>query len=287
VSETPLHQLSLKGTLDRQPRVTVVVNSGPALKEAGIQIKVDGKILSAHILPFANKKKPLRFCVGHPDARSSYWTAFANKATSDVYIGIRSSADLHKISLHQSGDFRYQLIGMTQDTLDRPDLAFYSSDEGDGGRILHQWRRPEPGPHGWIECLSIVVPAEDLQRGPASPRDLKDIVWIPAPPTGKAVEVRGFLVRPRRGEFSLDRAVREGYMFSLLGGFKLADGQVFVLLSATSDLHPEEASMMDQWREKSRRLVHDGFDWSPENHPRMLAFAAGPDGYPTFFDARA
>jgi hypothetical protein len=80
VSETPLHQLSLKGTLDRQPRVTVAVNSGPALQEAGIQIKVDGKILSAHILPFANKKKPLRFCVGHPNARSSYWTAFAVNA---------------------------------------------------------------------------------------------------------------------------------------------------------------------------------------------------------------
>lgn len=125
VSETPSQHLSLKRNLRRRPRVTVAVNSGKALKQAGIQIKVDGKILSAHILQFANKKKPLRFCVGHPSARSSYWSAFANKATSDVYIGIRSSANLHKISLHESGDFRYQLIGMTQDTLDRPDLAFH------------------------------------------------------------------------------------------------------------------------------------------------------------------
>lgn len=264
-----------------------MVNSGQELKDAGIQVKADGKILSAHILPFANKKRPLRFCVGHPKARSSYWSAFANKATSDVYMGIRSSAGLHKISLHESGDFRYQLIGMTQDSLDRPDLAFYSDNEGDGGRILHQWHRPEPGPHGWTECLSIVVPGEDLQRGPASPKDLKDVVWIPAPSTGKAVEVRAFLVQPGRGEFSLEGAVQEGYAFSLLGGFKLADGQVFVRLSATADLHPKEAMMLDQWREKSRVVVHAGFDWSTENHPRMLALAVGRDGHPTFFDARA
>lgn len=286
MSETSLHQLSFKKNLRRQPRVTFVVNSGQELKEAGIQIKVDGKFLTARILPFANKKKPLRFCVGHPNARSSYWSAFANKATSDVYIGIRSSADLHKISLHASGDFRYQLIGMTQDTLDRPDLAFYA-DEGDGGRILHQWLRPEPGMHGWIDCLSIVVPAEDLQRGPASPKDLKDVVWIPAPSPDKVVEVRGFLVQPGKGEFSLDGVVLEGYPLTLIGGFKLADGQVFVLVAATTDWHPEEASMMDRWREKSRSVVHPGFDWSPENHPRMLAFAAASNGYPTFFDARA
>jgi hypothetical protein len=120
---------------------------------------------------------------------------FANRASSDVYMGIRSSADLHKISLHESGDFRYQLIGMTQETLDRPDLAFFSTSGGDGGRgrILHKWPRPEPGPHGRIDCLNIVVPAEDLQRGPAGPRDLKDVVWIPAPPKGRAVEVKGFL----------------------------------------------------------------------------------------------
>lgn len=104
---------------------------------------------------------------------------------------------------------------------------------------------------------------------------------------GKAVEVRGFLVQPGKGEFSLDGAVREGHTFSLLGGFKLADGQVFVLLSATVDIDLKEAAMMDQWRKKSRGLVHARFDWSPENHPRMLAFASGPNGYPTFFDARA
>jgi hypothetical protein len=231
MSATQPSERSKRNILRRPTRITAVVNSGPALTEAGIQIKSDGKILSAHILPFANKRKPLRFCVGEPNARSSFWSAFANRGSDDVYVGIRSSAHLHKISLHESGDFRYQLIGMSQETLDRPDLAFFSTSSDGTGRILHKWDRPQAGPQGWTDCLSIVVPAEDLECGPAGPKDLKDVVWIPSPPKGRAVEIKGFLVQPSKGELDLHALVREDGGFSLLGGFKLAGGQVFVLIS--------------------------------------------------------
>jgi hypothetical protein len=202
----------------RRPRITAVVNSGPALLEAGIQIKVNGSILSAHTLPYANKKKPLRFCVGQPSARSSFWGAFANRQSDDVYIGIRSSAHLHKISLHESGDFRYQLIGLSQETLARPDLAVSSTFSGGNGRILHRWKRPKASPKGWVDCLSIVVPAEDLEAGVARARDLKDVVWVPLPSKDRAIEIRGFLVQPSRGEHDLRSLVREDGGFSLLGG---------------------------------------------------------------------
>lgn len=270
-----------------RPRITAVVNSGPELMEAVIQIKANGMLLSAHTLPYANKKKPLRFCVGQPSARSSFWSAFANRGSDDVYIGIRSSAHLHKISLHESGDFRYQLIGMSQETLDQPNLAFFSTSSAGNGRILHRWDRPAAGPEGWTDCLSIVVPTEDLEDGPARPKDLKDVIWIPSPPKGRAVEIRGFLVEPSRGEHDLRPLVREEGGFSLLGGFKLARGQVFVMLSATVTLPSTETAMLEDVRRSSRSKAHPGFDWSPSNHPRALAFAAGPSNYPTFFDLRA
>jgi hypothetical protein len=134
--------------------------------------------------------------------------------------------------------------------------------------------------------LSIVVPAEDLECGPVSPRDVKDLVWVPAPPKGRAVEVQGFLVEPGKGEMDLRLLVREDGGFSLLGGFKLASGEVFVLLSATVTLHPHEIAAIERWRGISRDNVHAGFDWAPKNHPRMLGFATGSHGYPTFFDVR-
>ncbi|MGO4238374.1 hypothetical protein [Pseudarthrobacter sp. YAF2] len=80
--------------------------------------------------------------------------------------------------------------------------------------------------------------------------------------------------------------VREDGGFSLLGGFKLASGEVFVLISATVTLHPHEVASIDRWRRISRDNVHAGFDWDAKNHPRMLGFATGSQDYPTFFDVR-
>lgn len=278
---------SLGRRILRRPRITAVVNSGPDVMEAGVQIKANGGLLSAHILPYTNKKEPLRFCVGQPSARSSFWSAFANRGSDDVYIAIRSSAHLHKISLHASGDFRYQLIGMTQETLDQPNLAFVSTSNSGNGRILHRWNRPEASPDGWTDCMSIMVPAADLEAGPARPKDLKDVVWIPSPSQGRATQIRGFLVNPNRGEHDLSPLIPEDGGFSLIGGFKLAGGQVFVMLSATLTPTPNETATLEGFRRNSRSKVHANFDWAPSNHPRALAFAVGSSNYPTFFDLRA
>jgi hypothetical protein len=270
--------------LMRRQRVTAVVFSGTKSSKAGLQIRVDGKIFSGHILPFANKKKPLRICVAGPEGRSSVWNAWANKNVSDVYIAIRSSASLHKISLHESGDFRYQLIGATKATLERPDLAFVSTVEDDGSRILHKWQKPELNNTGWRSCVSLVVPASELQ--PQGVDNPKEIVWLPAPPRGHAIEVQGFLVHPGVGELDLTDAMSAAGPVSAVGGFKLPNGEVFVMISATILLSPQSQKMIRVARGQGRRGIHANFDWSAENAPRMLMIATGKGVCLSFVDAR-
>lgn len=285
------HQpLKLQDVVPRVPKVAAVINSGTGQKQAGLQLKENGRFLSAHVLMSANKKAPFRFCVGDPAARSSVWRVFAGPNASDVYILIRSSADLHKISLHESGDFRYQLIGMTRDEADRADLAIVSlsGEYGDsGGRILHQWTRPEPSSDGWTEGFRLVIPAGDLMPGPAGPKDLGDVEWIPAPSDGRAVEIRGFFVSPGEGEMDLSGLVRETGVFSFLGGFKLPNEQVFVLFSSTVTLQQSDLEMLEDMRKNCREKAHPGFDWSPEKGSRILAYPSDESGFPTFIDARA
>ncbi|TPV48578.1 lamin tail domain-containing protein [Pseudarthrobacter phenanthrenivorans] len=284
------HSLRLQDIMPRVPKVTAVVNSGKGQPKAGLQIWENARFLHSHVISAANKNEAFRFCVGEPSARSSVWRVFAGQNASDVYIAIRSSAGLHKISLHESGDFRYQLIGMVQEDLDRPDLAVVSLSEDveeKTGRIIHQWVRPEPSPEGWTEGFRLVIPADDLQPGPSGKKDIGDVEWIPAPDAGRAVAVRGFLVNPGRGEFDLSGLVRETGVFSFLGGFKLPSGQAFVLFSATVTLLETEVVALNDMRKESRERTHPEFDWSPGKGPRILAFPSDDAGFPTFIDARA
>lgn len=287
----PTHQpLRLQDILPRVPKITAVVNSGKDQLQAGLQIRENGRFLHSHILSMAGKKEAFRFCVGEPAARSSVWRVFAGQNASDVYISIRSSAGLHKISLHESGDFRYQLINMVQEDLERSDLAvvFLSEDaEEKTGRIIHRWVRPQPSPEGWIESFRLVIPADDLQLGPSGKKDIGDVEWIPAPAAGRAVAVRGYLVDPGLGEVNLSGLVREEGVFSFLGGFKLPNGQAFVLFSATVTLLQPEVEALDDMRKQSREKTGPDFDWSPRKGPRLLAFPSDESGFPTFIDARA
>jgi len=266
-------------------RVTAAVHSAPSSGRAGLQIRVNGEIRSGHILSLANKKKPLRVCVAGLEGRSSVWNVWANKSASDVYIAIRSSASLHKISLHESGDFRYQLIGMTTETLKRPDLAFTSLVDHDGGRILHQWRRPEPDSSGWVSCMSIIIHSSELQQhGVDNP---EKITWLSPPPAGHAVEIQGFLVDPGKGEFHLTGAMTDAGPVTAIGGFKLPNGHVFVMLSAVIPSTPQDLKSIRRAQRHGRLGAPSHFDWSAKNAPRMLMIATASDACPAFVDARA
>ncbi|GAB3253118.1 hypothetical protein [Arthrobacter pigmenti] len=271
--------------LRRKQRVTAVVNSGRESREAGLQIRVDGQIRSGHRLAFANKKKALRFVVGEPGRHSSVWNAFANKTTSDVYVAIRSSASLHKMSLHESGDFRHQLIGMTKETLNRPDLAVDSLvADVSKGRVLHRWQRPVPLQAGWVSCMGILVPAGELRAGGGN---FQDVEWVPEPAEGYGINIQCFLVTPGQGELELTGYVTDKGPLSVIGGFKLSNGEVFVVLSATVPFEAEDQKVIETARRQGLNNAAPDFDWAAEHGPRLLITTGGKADVPTFWDVDA
>lgn len=139
---------------------------------ASLQFRVNGALVSTSVFQAAHPNRPIRLTVGKPGARSSIWRIWANPGSSDIYIASRHTAGHHKISLHQSGDYRYQLINF--DTLNQQLSDFEVVGERPEGRMLGSWRRPQPQPHGWTDAMRIVVPSSELFETPTTVDSCKD-----------------------------------------------------------------------------------------------------------------
>jgi hypothetical protein len=89
------------------------------------------------------------FAVGSPSGpRSSVWVIKAPPDTRDVYVGNMSIIDFIKISLHQSGIWRYALTkGHARGTL-----------PAGVDRVVERWHRPPEVVPGWTEALNIGSP---------------------------------------------------------------------------------------------------------------------------------
>lgn len=232
-------------------------------------------------LPAANPKKPIRFAVGHPGLRSSLWRLWANRSKDDVYLATRQSAGIFKISLHESGDWRVQLVGQ-----DRGDVTYTPlTDSEPEGRVLHRWKRPRPGPAGWTDALSIWVIDIDVAEMPGDAEPGHDAQWMQPPPAGGAVEFRIVFAPPGPVILDMSEAVRRpGGGLAYINGFRLAGGEAVLLFAATSLL--DEAMLADiaQFRREHRMSVGPDFDLSPETGPRTAVITSDDDGYQNIWD---
>jgi hypothetical protein len=157
------------------------------------------------------------FAVGRPDGpRSGIWAVQAPTKTRDVYIAGLGIGGLQKVSLHQSGDWRYQWTREQAAELGLPGK----------GRIIEQWTRPSEAVPGWTEAFQIWFPNDELTTfsGVPAPEDPyfkgvcqseEEIVWVPAPGPGKAIGASVFLGEPDHEEVGF-----EGFL--PIGGFELA-----------------------------------------------------------------
>lgn len=211
----------------------------------------------------ASKSHVLRFTVGVPGRRGTVWRLWANKGTFDVYLASRHTAGEHKVSLHQSGDWRYQLV--TPKTVFIPDPP--------EGRILHQWRRPRSDAVGWTHGVNIVLPDSDLLEIPDDLLDTKDVVWIDAPPSGHQVILEIHLVRPNRGLRDYSGDLADGAQVVVVGGLALSNGEVVVVLAFVGPTTEQMAANIATARQKSLETpVPSQFDRSPSRGARMLVW---------------
>ncbi len=216
--------------------------------------------------------------------RGGIWTVQAPSKTRDVYITNLAIADFQKVSLHQSGDWRYawQSAYAKQLGLSGP------------GRILTQRARPSATVPGWTEALQIWVLHDELSiyEGIPTPADPyfknscqtnNEILWIPDPGPGKAVGLYLMLGEPDGPELGFP-----GYL--PIAGMELApDGKTHeacIVFLVVRDLSDQDYALVND--AKAKMPETQAFKELDLTKPsiRGFLFGTGLRGVPSFWDIR-
>lgn len=262
--------------------VAALLRRGPQSTRAGLQLRVNGELESGFVFQTAHPNRPIRLAVGRPGMRSSVWRIWANQGTSDIYIASRHTAGHHKISLHQSGDYRYQTIGFKKPYQHLSNFAI--AGQLPEGRLVGSWSRPEPQLHGWTDAMRIVIPTSELFDSIVpvdTSSDVKQTQWIEPAPRSQAVEIRIFVVRPNLGPFDLSEVAYQPGGVAIWGGMTLTSGEVVVVMSAHIAVGSNQEKEITRLKHIGKSSRH--FDSDLRNAPRILAPDFETD-YATFWD---
>jgi len=122
--------------------------------------------------------------------RASTWKCWTHTGTgkSDVYLACRSLVDTPKASLHQSEE--WHIAYSKEFFVDNPEVFAGRHD----GRFIDKWRPNEIAP-GLILAFRIITPYSAVNIPIATLND--DVVWIPVPPVGGAIEIDIFITSPQ------------------------------------------------------------------------------------------
>ncbi|MFI5623794.1 hypothetical protein ACIA03_10030 [Nocardioides sp. NPDC051685] len=234
-------------------------------------VEWEGQDVERHPIPAVKKNRALRFAAGEPGHRSTVWRLWGAKNADDVYLASRSSAGEFKVSLHQSGDWRFQAIDLRKEN----DTHFGGLDPVQG-RLLHQWTRPAADEAGWTRAVTIQIPFEHLSVVPNDGVKYSDVRWIRALRPGHTLMFEVVLV-PLDAEqvvvrsFDLDSEDFAAVVDAIL----LPGGEVVLVLAFTE---PTPAGTLDAIDARLQKYAADGFaapqswDRSPESAPRTLTF---------------
>lgn len=208
----------------------------------------------------------IRFAVGSPDGpRSAMWKLWSPKRKSDVYLAYRAVGRYVKVSLHQSGSWRFQWI--------TPDVA-REAGAADGRRLIEEWQRPAAD-QGWTMGPMILVSDRDVVPL-AFDQPVEGVHWFPAPAPDHGVWIHIFIVAPGISGKSFNDA-------SIGGGFHLANGEVCVLLARQRPITPEEAQWLEAQREDDA-LASDVGVSEGQAYARVLTYRSDTRLPPLFFD---
>jgi len=265
-------------------RVSALVHCGRQSRRAGLQFLVDGKTDRGFVIAPAHKKKPLRITVGKPGCRATVWRVWAHRNASDVYIASSNTAEIHKISIRESGDWRYQTTSNLDEFRANSKVSIVALEEELSSRVIGSWRRPAPQAHGWTDVMRIVVPTTDLSPHPntyETSQQADGIQWVPPAPAGFAAEIRFFLVEPGNGQYDLSSAAAQKDGVRYWGGMTLPSGEVLVILSSSVKIEPSTHSYHEELKQFG--VNRSGFKERFDRAPRVLVTDIEAN-YATFWD---
>ena len=204
----------------------------------------------------------VRFAVGAPDEpRSLVWRVWMTKGKSDLYISGRLQGGDWKVSLHESGDWRF---GLTCE---------FAKARGMAERLIfEQWERPQPLRDGVTSAFEIMVPSAELAL-PRQPlpedrrKHTEKVTWFPPAPEGCATH---FIVMYTEPGWPTPEAAPD-----FLSIFTLPDGRTVSIMVL------EQAIPVDQQRQidACRQALVEGMSRASAESRVAFEAALEPRGY--------
>lgn len=215
----------------------------------------------------------IRFAVKNSsDRRSSIWKCWTNlgNGKNDVYVTNRAIGKALKASLHESGSWHIAF-----------DSNFLREEIQEESRLLsnrfvERWSRPAQISAECTLALRIIIP-EDAVTIPIRDKDSRSTVWIPAPPSGKAIEIVLLLTAPHFN--TLGWPGRDSMGAQLLGSFEIENGcHLWIVYYAI------DRPTMDR-RKGVMTHFKSGMQATLENRRyRAIIFSKSTDGSRIFFE---
>jgi hypothetical protein len=187
-----------------------------------------------------------RFGIGSADGpRSAAWRLWTGKGKSDVYIAARTLVADVKVSLHESGVWRF---AFTKEYWEG--RASTSAED----RMIERWNRPPPI-NGITPAFMVVVPSGELglPRHPLpekAKKYTKDVTWAPPAPEGFATHITVMYTDPGGPEpDEHDRFVDR---------FRLPNGQTVSILIQEHAISEGQKQQLQAARQHMASAVRQG-----------------------------
>ncbi len=232
-------------------------------------------------IQLANPSRPIKFAVGSPGLRSGLWRVWSPRKKDDIYVKPISEEGFSKISLHESGDWRHQIL---DDKLSHPKLHFVSM-PNPSNRILDQWQRPVAYTEGWTGALGILIPSEDVVPVPGDHHASSDVNrWVSPAPQGQMSEFRISLIADGAPALLFPWKDWQTNPLTLVGAYRTSGGQVVLVTHHRTTITGNQRDVIKRLRaEMIGRLPHD-FETAAHTGPRFIGAATDPDGCHLYLD---
>lgn len=224
---------------------------------------------------------PIKFAVGSPGLRSGLWRVWSPKKKDDVYVQPISIESFAKVSLHESGDWRLQLLS---DKLSHPNLHFVRIPDP-SSRILDKWERPTQYTEGWTEALAILIPSEDVVPVPADHHKPTDVNrWVQRAPRGEMTEFRISLVSEDAPALVFDWQDWRTNPLTIVGAYRTYSGETVLVTHHRIQMTKTQQENIERVRVERASNRPPDFDTAAHTGPRVIAAATDPDGCHLYFD---
>ncbi len=229
----------------------------------------------------ASPSQPIKFAVGSPGLRSGLWRVWSLKNKDDVYVKPISRESFSKISLHESGEWRHQVV---TDKLSHPSLHFVQMPDP-SSRILDRWERPVQYTEGWTEALAILIPSEDVVPVPADHHKPTDVNrWVLRAPPGEMSEFRINLVSEHAPALVFGRQDWRTNPLSIIGAYRTCSGQTVLVTHHRTRMTEHQRQQIEQLRGDMTSNLPPDFDTTAQTGPRLIGAATDADGCRLYLD---